>query len=153
MNLQKLSEVNLLSKHLLIACVKFFLMKGVITLRVLFEMLSDSEAFSFESLLMTCSICSAVTAKKMSSMWCVNTSLSMSLRFTYLLFEKNFFVRICVLKRLSLQLLFCFNLHNSEIWGDTCDLSAQSLLHWESLHRLFSWGLSEADVDSSMNYL
>jgi len=114
-NSQKLSNVDSLSKHLLIVCIKFFLMRGVIILRASFEMLSESETFSFESLLIVCSTCSAVTAEKMSSMLCADTFLLMLLRSACSLSEKNFSVRICVLKELSSQLLSCSDLHNDEM--------------------------------------
>jgi len=114
-NSQKLSDVDSLSKHLLIVCIRFFLIKGVIILRASFEMLFDFKAFSFESLLIVCSTCSAVTAEKMSSMLSADTFLLMLLRSACSLFEKNFSVRICVLKELSSQLLSCSDLHNDEM--------------------------------------
>ncbi len=115
MNSQKLLNINSLTKYLLIICVKSFLMKRITVLKTSFKMLFNSETLSFNSLWIVCLICFTITIEKMLNIKSVDNLLLMSLRSTYFFFKKNFSVRIYVLIKLLLLILFWSDLYKNKM--------------------------------------
>ncbi len=90
-------------------------MKKITILRVSFKMLFNFKTLLFNSLWIVCLICFTVTVEKILSIKNVNNSLLMSLKSAYLSFKKNFFVKIYVLIKLSLLVLFWSDLHKNKM--------------------------------------
>ncbi len=102
-------------KYLLIIYTKSFLMKRAAILRASFKMLFNFKTLSFSSLWIVYLICFTVTVKKMLNIKSVDNSLLMSLKSTYFFFKKNFFIRIYILIKLSLLMLFWSDLHKNKM--------------------------------------
>ncbi len=137
MNSQKLLDIILLIKYLLIIYIRSFLMKRVTVLKASFKMLFNFKILSFSSLWIVCLICFTITVKKILNIKNADNSLSMSLRSACFSFKKNFSVKIYVLIKLSLFMLFWSDLHKNKMWNNAYNLSMQSLLHHNSLYKFF----------------
>ena len=90
-------------------------MKRVAVLKASFKMLSDFKTLSFSSLWIVCLICFIVTVEKILNIKNADNSLLISLRFACFSFKKNFSVKIYVLIRLSLLMLFWSDLYKNKM--------------------------------------
>ncbi len=90
-------------------------MKKITVLRASFKMLFNFKTLLFSSLWIIFLICFTVTVEKMLSVKDVNNSLLMFLRSAYSFFKKNFSVRIYILIKLSLFVLFWSDLHKNKM--------------------------------------